>query len=86
MSAGKHYFDCEGTILATCDSKTDWDDFELGPNPDHIYFAVSELEQKHTMASNTLGAQADEIKVRLWVSDLSTSRIPLTRRFVLSMK
>ncbi len=66
VSAGRHYFDCDGTILAICDPKTDGDDFETGPNPGHIYFAASDLEQKHTIASDTLGAQPDEIRVRPW--------------------
>jgi catechol 2,3-dioxygenase-like lactoylglutathione lyase family enzyme len=66
VSSGRHYFDCGGTILACFDPKADGDDFELGPNPDHIYFAVNDLQQKFAIARDALGVSPDEIRVRPW--------------------
>jgi catechol 2,3-dioxygenase-like lactoylglutathione lyase family enzyme len=45
VSPGRHYFDCEGTILACFDPRADGDNFDAKPNPDHIYFAVDDLEK-----------------------------------------
>ncbi len=44
VSAGRHYFDCGGTILACYDPRADGDDFDARPNPDHVYIAVEDLE------------------------------------------
>ncbi len=44
VSQGRHYFDCGGVILACFDPRQDGDDFDLRPNPDHLYFAVENLE------------------------------------------
>lgn len=44
VSGGRHYFDCGGTILACFDPRGDGDDWDTSPNPDHIYFAVDDLE------------------------------------------
>jgi catechol 2,3-dioxygenase-like lactoylglutathione lyase family enzyme len=66
VSSGRHYFDCDGTILACFDPKADGDNFELGPNPDHIYFAVEDLEQRYAIALDALGASPKEIKMRPW--------------------
>ncbi|QRF75910.1 putative enzyme related to lactoylglutathione lyase [Thermoplasmatales archaeon] len=44
VSSGRHYFDCNGTILACFDPRADGDDFDLKPNPDHLYFSVNDLE------------------------------------------
>ena len=37
VSPGRHYFDCEGTILACYDPGADGDAHEARPNPDHVY-------------------------------------------------
>ena len=66
VSSGRHYFDCGGTILACFDPKADGDNFELGPNPDHLYFAVDDLEQRFATARDTLGISPGAIKVRPW--------------------
>ncbi|HVR43937.1 MAG TPA: VOC family protein [Thermoanaerobaculia bacterium] len=47
VSPGRHYFDCEGTILACFDPRADGDAFDARPNPDHLYFAVADLESVH---------------------------------------
>ena len=44
VSPGRHYFDCSGTILACFDPRADGDDWDATPNPDHVYFAVDDLE------------------------------------------
>jgi predicted enzyme related to lactoylglutathione lyase len=44
ISPGRHYFDCGGTILACFDPRADGDAWDAKPNPDHIYFAVDDLE------------------------------------------
>jgi uncharacterized glyoxalase superfamily protein PhnB len=52
VSAGRHYFDCEGTILACFDPIEDGDDFEAKPNPDYIYLSVSNLEEIYATITN----------------------------------
>ena len=47
VSPGRHYFDCEGTILACYDAVADGDVEEAGaftPLPEPLYFAVDDLE------------------------------------------
>lgn len=43
VSPGRHYFECEGTILACFDPKADGDGYQAKPNPEPLYFAVSDL-------------------------------------------
>jgi catechol 2,3-dioxygenase-like lactoylglutathione lyase family enzyme len=43
VSPGRHYFDCEGTILACYDPQADGDGYTATPNPEPIYLAVSDL-------------------------------------------
>jgi catechol 2,3-dioxygenase-like lactoylglutathione lyase family enzyme len=43
VSPGRHYFDCEGTILACFDPSADGDGYTATPNPETLYFAVSDL-------------------------------------------
>jgi catechol 2,3-dioxygenase-like lactoylglutathione lyase family enzyme len=45
VSPGRHYFDCEGTILACYDGQADGDQVAFRPNPEHVYFAVDDLHQ-----------------------------------------
>src|SRR5262249_39281570 len=44
VSGGRHYFHCGETILACFSPHEDGDDFDLPPNPDHIYFSVNDIE------------------------------------------
>jgi predicted enzyme related to lactoylglutathione lyase len=44
ISPGRHYFGCGGTILACFDPRSDGDSWDARPNPDHMYFAVADLE------------------------------------------
>lgn len=50
VSAGRHYFDCGGTILACFDPRADGDGTHATPNPDHVYFAMDDLEDCHRRA------------------------------------
>jgi predicted enzyme related to lactoylglutathione lyase len=51
VSAGRHYFDCGGTILACFDPRADDDDFDARPNPEHVYFAVADVDAVFRQAS-----------------------------------
>jgi catechol 2,3-dioxygenase-like lactoylglutathione lyase family enzyme len=44
VSPGRHYFDCEGTILACYDPLADGDEHRARPLPEPVYFAVDDLE------------------------------------------
>ena len=43
VSPGRHYFECEGTILACFDPEADGDGYAAKPNPEPLYLAVSDL-------------------------------------------
>jgi catechol 2,3-dioxygenase-like lactoylglutathione lyase family enzyme len=43
VSPGRHYFECEGTILACFDPQADGDGYRANPNPEPLYFAVTDL-------------------------------------------
>lgn len=43
VSPGRHYFDCEGVVLACYDSQADGDDYTCAPNPEPIYLTVADL-------------------------------------------
>jgi catechol 2,3-dioxygenase-like lactoylglutathione lyase family enzyme len=43
VSPGRHYFDCEGTLLACFDPQADGDGHAAKPNSEPLYFAVSDL-------------------------------------------
>lgn len=51
ISPGRHYFDCEGTILACYDPRADGDDYEARPVPEPLYLAVDDLEATHRRAA-----------------------------------
>jgi len=44
VSPGRHYFDCDGTILACFDPRADGDAYDPRPNPEWLYFAVDQIE------------------------------------------
>ena len=54
-SPGRHYFDCEGTILACFDPRADGDGYAAKPNPEPLYFAVSDLRATYA-ACRSAGA------------------------------
>ena len=45
ISPGRHYFGCGHTILACFDPRADDDPWDARPNADHVYFAVSDLNE-----------------------------------------
>ena len=59
ISPGRHYFECEGTILACYDPQADGDGYSATPNPEPIYFAVSDLQGVFA-ACHDAGAQFAE--------------------------
>jgi catechol 2,3-dioxygenase-like lactoylglutathione lyase family enzyme len=47
VSPGRHYFDCEGTILACFDPRADGDDDDPQPHQEPLYLAVANLESTY---------------------------------------
>jgi catechol 2,3-dioxygenase-like lactoylglutathione lyase family enzyme len=67
VSAGRHYFNCGGTILACFDPRADGDDFDARPNPDHIYFAVADVDVVFKRASGLGCMRIDQaVKTQPW--------------------
>ena len=67
ISAGRHYFDCGGVILACFDPRADGNDFDRPPNPDHIYLAVDDLEAAFERAKEADCEWLEQdIQVRPW--------------------
>jgi len=67
VSSGRHYFDCGGTILACFDPRADGDSFDATPNPDHVYFAVEDLEAVFERAATAGCREVDEkIRTQPW--------------------
>ncbi len=70
--ASRHYFDCGPVILALVDVAAGGE--QAKPLPDHIYFAVANLEDFHSRASalgclstdDVHGASGGEIVTRPW--------------------
>lgn len=44
ISGGRHYFPCGDVILAVYDAGADGDQGEVRSNPQHVYFAVPDLQ------------------------------------------
>lgn len=59
VSAGRHYFDCEGTILACYDPQADGDNRSAIPLSEPTYIAVEDLESAYRRA-RALGAAFSE--------------------------
>ncbi len=66
VSPGRHYFNCHGTILACFDPRADTDNFDLSPNPDHIYLSVKDLDEVYDRAVKLGGEILDHIDMRPW--------------------
>ncbi len=66
VSPGRHYFQCGGTILACFNPRRDGDNFDLSPNPDHIYFSVKNLNDVYSRAQALRAIILDEIGTRPW--------------------
>jgi predicted enzyme related to lactoylglutathione lyase len=81
VSPGRHYFDCGGTILACFDPRADGDDFEARPNPDHLYFAVADLEAALARARAAGAAVRGEIRTMPWGERSFYATDPFGNRF-----
>ena len=61
VSPGRHYFDCEGTILACYDPKSDGDGYDAKPIPEPVYISVDDLEATFRRAKNAGAAFSPEV-------------------------
>jgi predicted enzyme related to lactoylglutathione lyase len=59
VSPGRHYFDCGGVILAVYDAQADGDAAAIRHNPEHVYFAVADLEAVFTRAQGCGGLSTE---------------------------
>ena len=59
ISPGRHYFDCEGLVLACFDPVADGDGYEAVPNPEPIYFAVDDLDSVFARVKGAGGSFPD---------------------------
>ncbi len=66
VSPGRHYFDCDGVILACLDSQADGDGLISKPNPEHIYISTDELEDVFQRAKILNAANLLEIETQPW--------------------
>jgi len=55
VSPGRHYFDCDGVVLALYSPVADGDHTEPRPNFEHIYFAVPDLDEVYGRAERVGG-------------------------------
>lgn len=77
VSPGRHYFDCGGTILACYDPGADGDPQVAQPNPEHLYFAVSDLDAVFERAQGAGCLGIDERIERMpWGERLFYARDP----------
>ena len=66
ISSGRHYLDCEGTILALFSPREDTDPWDARPNPEPIYFAVDDLDAVHRRAVEMDALIDDPIATQPW--------------------
>lgn len=60
VSPGRHYFDCEGVILACFDPVADGDDYDATPMAEPLYIAVDDISETHARASSAGAVFPDE--------------------------
>lgn len=60
VSPGRHYFDCNGTILACVCPSADGDEYSPAPNPDYLYFAVDALSATFDAVKSAGGTLSTE--------------------------
>ena len=60
VSPGRHYFACGGVTVAIYSPRADGDQQEPRPNFEHVYFAVSDLEEVYRRAER-LGGLSETI-------------------------
>lgn len=63
VSAGRHYFDCQGVILCIFDPIADGDPQYVGPNPTPLYFETSRLEILFNLVQNEGSCLAHDAEI-----------------------
>jgi predicted enzyme related to lactoylglutathione lyase len=67
VSPGRHYFNCNGTILACLDPRADGERRDAASNPEHIYFSVADLDAIFERAKHAGCKDVDaSIKTQPW--------------------
>ena len=66
VSPERHYFNCEGTILACFDPTKFHEKHEVIPNPEHIYLAVDDLDNSYGQCVAAGAKIVEEIKSYPW--------------------
>ena len=61
VSPGRHYFDCEGTILACYDPRADGDGYSATPIPEPVYISVDDLDGTFQRARDAGAVFASEV-------------------------
>jgi hypothetical protein len=62
----RHYFGCGGVILACFDPRADGDPWDASPNPDHVYFSVTDLEATLKSARDAGAVILHPIETQPW--------------------
>ncbi|MEM7017020.1 MAG: VOC family protein [Pseudomonadota bacterium] len=65
VSPERHYFDCEGTILACFDSMK-FNEKPATPNPDYVYIAVDDLNESYALCKQAGATITEEIQSHPW--------------------
>lgn len=66
VSGGRHYFEYGPTILACFSALEDGDPEPVPPNPEHLYFAVDDLEGVRERCLRAGGRDVGEVATRPW--------------------
>lgn len=66
VSPERHYFDCEGTILACYDPLMFNEKSTFSPNPEHIYMAVDDLQKAYEQCVSAGARITAEIQSYPW--------------------
>ena len=66
VSPERHYFDCEGTILACFDPTKFHEKPQAIPNPETVYIAVDDLNESYTRCVNAKSEVTNEIEKKPW--------------------
>lgn len=70
VTGGRHYFDCEGVLLACWDPVADGDPYFPGPNQGNLYLSTTEPLEDVRARAVSRGAVPDsmrgEVGVRPW--------------------
>ena len=66
VSPERHYFDCEGTILACFNPTKFHEKLAATPNPEHIYLAVDDLPAALERCRHAGAVLQEEIQTHPW--------------------